>query len=507
MTEPNEIDRPPEGSEGAIPPEGGPPAAGADAESPAAVDDMIRALAEAKLDEGIAPEAGPSPGADAPPAVEEPPAAETPPGVEEPPLAADAPPAVEEPPAAAEAPPAMEEPPAAEPALDPDVIAELEELAGIDILAEPGPEVGAKPPAEDEPVAEPAPTAAAEPVAEPGPAAEAEPDEEPAPAAEAEPDEEPAPFAAAEPVEEPAPPAGLEPGEEPEPDSAPAPDRDPAPRRRLPAFRPPAPRKIPTALPVMTAAAVLSLALSLATVLKANEYRTRIEELSRIARDPANVSHFRESNLKLMQEGRYRRGALTIVYGADVGAEWKLLRALREKNIVNRSISGQNMIQLMLRAEQDVVSLVPMQFVLLPPLRDVVKPQQLLLQTRILGEAVLDCGILPILATIPPIAAESDSAAGTYVGRIAKVNRGLKELGERMGWPVVDLFAPLVGDHNYLRREFAGSGPWPNQDGYRVLTQTLEAFIDSLSQGDPVAAGAPVDQRVAERGETGRRAP
>jgi len=226
--------------------------------------------------------------------------------------------------------------------------------------------------------------------------------------------------------------------------------------------------------------ALVSAAMSVLATLKANEYKARFGIVLRAARDPANFSHYEEANINLRSEKTFEPQTLTVVYGADLGHQWEMLRVLREDRVVNRSILGQNMTQLSIRFEQDVLGLEPREMVLLPPLRSVDKPRQLLVQIQVLAGTAEGLGIRPVLATIPPVPAELDTLPGGYRGRIMKLNRRISELAKTQDWPLLDLFSPLEGKRHYLREDFCGDGLWPNPHGFRVMTDALKMTVDSL---------------------------
>jgi len=107
------------------------------------------------------------------------------------------------------------------------------------------------------------------------------------------------------------------------------------------------------------------------------------------------------------------------------------------------------------------------------------------LHTRLIGQLAEGHGIRTALATIPPIPAEADTVPGGYLGGLRVVNRGLEELAREMNWPLLDFYGCLVGDDFYLSPEYAGTGMWPNVQGYRQATDMLAALLDRREMGGP----------------------
>ncbi len=249
--------------------------------------------------------------------------------------------------------------------------------------------------------------------------------------------------------------------------------------------------------PVLLLVALLaigSVALSAMAYMKMGGYQERYNAALLAARDPGNLAHFKMANLKLRDAGTYRPGTLTIVYGADFGHHWEMLKVLWDDGVINRSIPRQDITQMILRFEQDVLSLEPKTVILMPPLRSAVRPGQLLVWTRVLASTAEALGIQPVLAQLPPIPAALDNSEGGYRGKITALNRELVCMGKETGWPVLDLYSPLAGDDYYLNDEYCGEALCPNGLGYRELTGSLEAILDSLSTSS--ASRPPV--RLAE---------
>ena len=74
-------------------------------------------------------------------------------------------------------------------------------------------------------------------------------------------------------------------------------------------------------------------------------------------------------------------------------------------------------------------------------------------------------------------------------------SRRVTEYAQAEGWPLLDLFTPLVGRGNSLHRNYEGNEIWPNPEGYGRLTEALCSLVDSLALGSRPA------EAVAEREE------
>lgn len=238
--------------------------------------------------------------------------------------------------------------------------------------------------------------------------------------------------------------------------------------------------------PITLGIAVLAIAstlLSVGAFMKTQTYKVGLVSAMESARDPANLSYYRDANLTFLAGQTYKPHSAVVILGSDLGHCWTMIDVLREDAVVNRSIAKQSYAQMMLRFEQDVFSLAPRAVVLVPPLDAVLKPNWLLVQTKMLGEVALEMGIQPVITTVAPIPESADEIEGGYIGRIRSANRSLRDLAQKKGWPCLDFYEILVGEDHFLNPEYAREGLWPNAHGYGEMTRAVEAFLDAWSAG------------------------
>jgi hypothetical protein len=263
-------------------------------------------------------------------------------------------------------------------------------------------------------------------------------------------------------------------------------------RRNL-ALRIPLPFRLTPQQAGIALLALIGVGLGALATVQTREYRARFGVVMRAAQDPANFGYYREANAKVRTDRLYEPGTLTVVYGADLGHAWEMLRVLRGSRVINRSIAQQDMTELFLRFDQDVIGLHPRDVILLPPLRCVREPREMLVRLHLLAGAARAYGIRPVLATIPPIPADLDTLAGGYRGRITAVNRGIDAIAAATGMPVLDFFGALANDDHYLKADYCSDGALPNPPGYRIMTDMVGALVDSLRSCEPLAALEPLE--------------
>jgi hypothetical protein len=235
--------------------------------------------------------------------------------------------------------------------------------------------------------------------------------------------------------------------------------------------------------PLLLGIALLALGsayLSVSSLMKTGVYRQQLDVALMAARDPGNLCHYRAANSKILSSDAFKPARLFVLYGSDFGADWDMLRALREENVINRSIPHQNMTQLFIRFEQDVLELQPRAFIILPSIETMEKPKPELIKVRIMCDLAANLGVEPVLVKLPPIPADQDLVEGGYRGRIMSYNRGIDEIATDTGWQVLDLFTPLANDEYYLKTEHSSSDLWPNPGGYHVITDMLKEMVGDL---------------------------
>ncbi len=94
-------------------------------------------------------------------------------------------------------------------------------------------------------------------------------------------------------------------------------------------------------------------------------------------------------------------------------------------------------------------------------------------------DAIVAAGIIPIIATVPPITTVTNTGTGLTV--LTKVNLWLKRLAGANGWPLVDYHGVLVNAaDNNLTAAYTVDGVHMSGAGAKVMGEALAATLNSI---------------------------
>ena len=144
---------------------------------------------------------------------------------------------------------------------------------------------------------------------------------------------------------------------------------------------------------------------------------------------------------------------------------------------------GQTSSQVLLRFEQDVVSLQPETVVILAGTNDVARHlEESETEANYLAMAELSRAnrIRVVFASLLPVHNTFDSGLvfRRPVEKIKSLNTWIKGYSEANNITYLDFFTPMVDDHGLLKKELSRDGLHPNDEGYRIMTVLLRGVLD-----------------------------
>jgi lysophospholipase L1-like esterase len=174
-----------------------------------------------------------------------------------------------------------------------------------------------------------------------------------------------------------------------------------------------------------------------------------------------------------------------VFLGDSITAGWDLAKYFPGKPYVNRGISGQTTMQMLVRMYPDVIHLHPAAFILLAGTNDIARntgPETLeMLQDNIraMCELAESHNIKIILCLLTPV---SDYGTGKQTDRrppadIISVNHWLESYARDVHAEIADYYSALVDDQGMLRQGYSDDGLHPNARGYALLTPIAAAAI------------------------------
>lgn len=188
-----------------------------------------------------------------------------------------------------------------------------------------------------------------------------------------------------------------------------------------------------------------------------------------------------------------------VFMGDSITDFWELSKYFPGKPYVNRGISGQTTPQMLVRLFSDVIDLKPAAMVLLAGINDIAQntgpqtaemiEQNIQAMTELAqlhGIKVILCSIMPV-SDYPYLKQQKgliDSKTKTIkwtdshpAGDIIKLNIWLKNYANKVNAVYVNYFDSFVDEKGLLKESCSDDGLHPNDEGYKIMNQIVEAAI------------------------------
>jgi lysophospholipase L1-like esterase len=205
--------------------------------------------------------------------------------------------------------------------------------------------------------------------------------------------------------------------------------------------------------------------------------------------DIAEVSHYSAANAVLREQASIH--PRIVMFGDSITEFWQL-PDVEGVDIINRGIAGQNSSQMLLRFEDDVVSLAPRAVVILCGTNDlrcyVGEPESMAASAiaRISRNimAMVDISkannIRAVMCTVPPVGRDSRRVSRDPAA-IRAVNKWLGQFASSRGCRLADYYSALAGEDGYLATELGEDGVHPSLQGYlRMWPALLPVIMDMI---------------------------
>lgn len=153
------------------------------------------------------------------------------------------------------------------------------------------------------------------------------------------------------------------------------------------------------------------------------------------------------------------------------------------KPYVNRGISGQTTPQMLIRFQQDVVSLKPAVVVILAGTNDIAgntgptTNEQIEDNFKSMIAIAKQNHIKVVLASLTPAFAYPWRPEVHPVERIMALNAWIKQEAADQGLVYLDYFSAMANPQDGMKRELTVDGVHPNAAGYRVMAPLAEKAI------------------------------
>lgn len=194
--------------------------------------------------------------------------------------------------------------------------------------------------------------------------------------------------------------------------------------------------------------------------------------------------HFRDANLKLMEQKPDRR---VVVLGGSMLAQWNLEKAFPNKDYVNRSIDGQGTAQLVLRFNQDVGQLKPRVAVIAPGLDDLgrgIGVEDIQQNLILIAQLAKSHGIRVAFASLPAINPKGSNPLASVVTteQVRELNKWMYLYAKDHRDSYVDFWSQLGDSQALLKSEFSPDGITLNEAAFKTMEPLLEKKVAEAIQ-------------------------
>jgi len=176
-----------------------------------------------------------------------------------------------------------------------------------------------------------------------------------------------------------------------------------------------------------------------------------------------------------------------VFLGDSITDGWDLAKYFPGKPYVNRGISGQTTMQMLVRMHPDVIHLRPAAFVLLAGTNDIARntgpeTQEMVRDNiRAMCELAESHNIKIILCLLTPVSDYTKTKQTEHrpPADIVSLNHWIESYAPDVHAQVADYYSALVDDKGMLREGYSDDGLHPNARGYELLAPVAEAAIEA----------------------------
>jgi lysophospholipase L1-like esterase len=202
--------------------------------------------------------------------------------------------------------------------------------------------------------------------------------------------------------------------------------------------------------------------------------------------DWANLGRYKEENLKLGLPAP--EDNLIIFMGNSITEGWKRLWPgfFKDKEYINRGISGQTTPQMLVRFRPDVVNLKPKVVVILAGTNDIAGntgPSTLeMIEDNIASmvEIAKANNIKVLLCSVLPVYDYPWKPGLNPAQKIVDLNKWIKNYADKNEIIYVDYFSSMADERNGLKGEYSDDGVHPNLAGYKAMEPLIEKAISDV---------------------------
>jgi len=200
-------------------------------------------------------------------------------------------------------------------------------------------------------------------------------------------------------------------------------------------------------------------------------------------KDWANLNRFKMENAALPSPAKNEKRV--VFMGNSITEGWQYIDTnfFKNKQFVNRGISGQTTPQMLLRFRQDVVRIKPYAVVILAGINDIAQNNGYISVEDIFGniqsmaELAEASGIKVILSSVVPANIIPWNEEIKPADMVIQLNTMLENYCKANNYTYVDYYSKMVDGKKGLDRKYSDDGVHPNLAGYKVMETQLQGAL------------------------------
>jgi len=200
-------------------------------------------------------------------------------------------------------------------------------------------------------------------------------------------------------------------------------------------------------------------------------------------KDWANLNRFKMENAALPSPPKNEKRV--VFMGNSITEGWQYIDTnfFKNKQFVNRGISGQTTPQMLLRFRQDVVRIKPYAVVILAGINDIAQNNGYISVEDIFGniqsmaELAEASGIKVILSSVVPANIIPWNEEIEPADLVIQLNTMLEKYCKANNYTYVDYYSKMVDGKKGLDRKYSDDGVHPNLAGYKVMETQLQGAL------------------------------
>ncbi len=201
------------------------------------------------------------------------------------------------------------------------------------------------------------------------------------------------------------------------------------------------------------------------------------------AQDLANINYYLEQNLKLH---KINSDEDCIVFmGNSITEQWKKLDPdfFKNKNYINRGISGETSPKILVRFPSDVIDLQPKIVIILAGINDIAQNmgpitiQEISENIFSMVELAKTNGIKVILSSVLPAFDFPWHSGLDPAEKIVQLNTILKKYAVENNLVYLNYYDKMVDDNKGLIKDYTYDGVHPNKKGYKIMEPLAQDAI------------------------------